>query len=58
MEVDVYTYEVQGDPVMCKVFKDGELIDHSGPWESAQVAEQWADAFVAKCNSGYVPFTD
>lgn len=54
----MYTYQVTGSPVMCKIFKDGELIDNSGPWESIAAAEQWAEAFTAKCNSGYVPFSD
>lgn len=58
MEVDVYTYEVSGFPPMCKIFKDGEVIDNSGPWESAEAAEAWAGAFVAKCNAGYTPFTE
>lgn len=54
----MYTYEVSGYPPMCKIFKDDVVIDNSGPWESAEAAEAWAAAFVAKCNAGYVPFTD
>jgi hypothetical protein len=52
----MYTYEVSGDPVMCKIFKDGTVIDHSGPWESSAAATQWAELFVAKCNAGFTPF--
>ena len=53
----MYTYEVTSNPPMCKILKDGVVIDHSGPWESNEAATVWAEAFVAKCNAGYNPFT-
>lgn len=54
----MYTYEVSGTPPMCKILKDSVVIDNSGPWESAEAATAWAEAFVAKCNAGYVPFSE
>jgi hypothetical protein len=53
----MYTYEVSGTPVMCKIMKDSVVVDNSGPWESLQAATDWAELFVEKCNAGYVPFT-
>ena len=53
----MYTYEVTSNPPMCKILKDGVAIDNSGPWESDEAAIAWAEAFVAKCNAGYNPFT-
>lgn len=53
----MYTYEVTSNPPMCKILKDGSVIDHSGPWESEEAATAWAELFVAKCNSGYNPFS-
>jgi hypothetical protein len=54
----MYTYNVSGNPPMCDILKDGAVIDRSGPWESTAAAEEWAQAFVAKCNGGYTPFTE
>jgi hypothetical protein len=54
----MYTYEVTDNPPMCKILKDGKVIDNSGPWESTDSAEGWALAFVEKCNNGYVPFSE
>jgi len=54
----MYTYEVTGTPPMCKILKDNVVIDNSGPWESAEAATDWAQAFVEKCNNGYVPFSE
>ena len=51
-----YTYEVLSNPPMCNVFKDGVVIDASGPRESEDAASAWAEEFVNKCNSGYNPF--
>jgi hypothetical protein len=53
----MYTYEVTSNPPMCKILKDGSMIDHSGPWESEEAAAAWAELFVTKCNSGYNPFS-
>jgi hypothetical protein len=47
-----YTYEVTGTPPMCRVFSDGSLIDQSGPWESAESAETWAESWTNKLNVG------
>lgn len=54
----MYTYEVTDNPPMCKIMKDSQVIDASGPWESVEAAEAWAQAFVNKCNAGYVPFSE
>lgn len=54
----MYTYEVTNNPPMCKILKDGSVIDNSGPWESTKAAEDWAKLFVEKCNNGYVPFSE
>lgn len=53
----MYTYEVSGNPPMCSIKKDGTVIDYSGPWESVEAAESWAQLFVDQCNSGYDPFS-
>ncbi|WJZ48561.1 hypothetical protein [Actinomycetia phage DSL-LC01] len=47
-----YTYEVAEDPAMVKIFKNGVLVDHSGPWESVSSASDWAEVFVSKLNAG------
>ena len=54
----MYTYEVSTAPVMCGILSNGVVVDHSGPWESVEIATEWAEAFVDKCNSGYVPFSE
>jgi hypothetical protein len=54
----MYTYEVSAAPVMCDILSDGTVVDRSGPWESLEIATEWAEAFTAKCNSGYVPFSE
>jgi hypothetical protein len=54
----MYTYEVTNNPPMCKILKDGQVLDNSGPWESVEAAEAWAQLFVEKCNNGYVPFSE
>jgi hypothetical protein len=41
---------------MCNIFKDGVVVDASGPWESEDAATTWAEEFVNKCNNGYEPF--
>lgn len=43
---------------MCRILRNGVVIDNSGPWESGLVATAWADLFVEKCNAGYVPFPE
>ena len=53
----MYTYEVLSNPPMCNILKDGVIVDASGPWESEEAAQAWAELFVAKCNAGYNPFT-
>jgi len=50
----MYTYEVTGDPPMCKIFKGSNIIDHSGPWESKQSAETWASMYVNALNGNVV----
>ena len=47
-----YTYEVLSNPPMCNIFKDGVVVDASGPWESEDAAAAWAEEFVNKCNNG------
>jgi hypothetical protein len=54
----MYTYEITDNPPMCKILKDGQVIDNSGPWESVAAATDWAVLFVEKCNDGYVPFSE
>jgi hypothetical protein len=48
----MYTYEVIGTPPMCKIIFDGKVIDNSGPWESKEAAERWAEAYTNKLNAG------
>lgn len=47
-----YTYEVNEEPTMVKIFKSGILVDHSGPWESVAAATEWVEVFIAKLNAG------
>jgi len=47
----MHSYEITDTPVMCKILKDSEIIDLSGPWESVEAAEAWAIEFVNKLNS-------
>lgn len=49
-----YTFDVSGNPPICRVFSDGTLIDESGPWESQESAETWANAWTNKLNAGVV----
>ena len=37
---------------MCKVYFNESVIDHSGPWESVESAEIWAEAYTNKLNAG------
>lgn len=48
----MYTYEVSGTPPMCKIFSGTSIIDNSGPWESVQSAETWAEMYVNSLNAG------
>jgi hypothetical protein len=48
----MYTYEVVGTPPMCKVYFNESVVDHSGPWESVEAAETWAEAYTNKLNAG------
>lgn len=48
----MYTYEVSGEPPMCKVFFNDAVVDNSGPWESVEAAELWAEAYTNKLNAG------
>jgi hypothetical protein len=48
----MYTYEVVGNPPMCKDYFKDVVVDHSGPWESVEAAELWAEAYTNKLNSG------
>jgi hypothetical protein len=50
--MEAYTYTVDDDPVMVKIFKSGILVDNSGPWESVASATEWVEVFVAKLNAG------
>ncbi len=50
----MYTFEIVGDPPLCRVLSDGIVIDESGPWESAESAEMWATAFTNKLNDGLI----
>lgn len=47
-----YTYEVAGNPPMAEIKLDGQTIDLSGPWESAEAASAWAQMYTAKLNLG------
>jgi hypothetical protein len=47
----MYTYEITDNPPMCKILNGDEVIDLSGPWESADAAEGWAIEFTNKLNS-------
>lgn len=47
----MHTYEITDNPPMSKIFKNGEIIDLSGPWESVETATAWAKEFTAQLNS-------
>lgn len=49
-----YTFQITGDPPICRVFSDGSLIDESGPWESEESARTWATAWTNKLNAGVI----
>lgn len=50
----MYTFEIVGDPPICKVFSDILVIDESGPWESVESATLWATAYTNKLNDGLI----
>ena len=50
----MYTYEIEDNPPMSKILKDGIVIDYSGPWESTQSAETWASMYSNALNQGSV----
>lgn len=50
----MYSYEVSGNPPMCKIFKGTTIIDYSGPWESVESAEIWASMYVNALNQNVV----
>jgi hypothetical protein len=50
--MDTYTYEIQETPPMAKIYKDGSLVDNSGPWESVSAAADWAMLMVSRLNAG------
>lgn len=49
-----YSYEVTDNPPMAKIQSNGETVDLSGPWESVQAAEEWAEAYTNQLNQGLV----
>jgi hypothetical protein len=46
-----YTYIVQQDPPTVTIMKNDEVADVSGPWESVQAAETWAENIVNELNT-------
>jgi len=46
-----YSFEVT-DELICEISKDGDVVDATGPWESAEAATEWADIIVDELNSG------
>lgn len=50
----MYSYEVSGNPPMCKILSGASIIDNSGPWESVESAETWASMYVNALNDGAV----
>lgn len=50
----MYTYEVAGDPPICRIYSGVDVIDESGPWESFEAADSWALAYTNKLNDGLV----
>lgn len=50
----IYTFQITGNPPMCKVYSNGTIIDQSGPWESVESAQTWAEAYTNKLNSGII----
>jgi hypothetical protein len=48
----MYSYEVSGNPPMCRIFSGSNIIDNSGPWESTESAETWATMYVNSLNAG------
>ncbi len=50
----MYTYEVAGDPPICRIYAGPDVIDESGPWESTEASETLALAYTNKLNDGLV----
>lgn len=48
----MYSYEVVGNPPMCRITKNSLTVDYSGPWESVESAETWASMYVNALNEG------
>lgn len=46
----MYTFSITDNPPMCTVYNDSEVYDLSGPWESVESAQSWAQEFVDKLN--------
>lgn len=50
--MNMYTFDVSGDPPICKIFSGADVVDESGPWESDSAARSWATAYTNKLNDG------
>jgi hypothetical protein len=50
----MFTYEVSDNPPMCRIISNESVIDESGPWESVESAQTWAEAYTNKLNSGII----
>jgi len=50
----MYTFEIVGDPPICKILSDSLVIDESGPWETVEAANSWATAYTNKLNDGLI----
>ena len=46
-----YTFTVQQDPPTVTIAKNDEVVDVSGPWESVEAAEAWAETIVSELNT-------
>lgn len=50
----MYSFEVSGNPPMCRIYKGGAIIDNSGPWESEESATTWATMYTNALNNEVV----
>lgn len=46
----MYTYEITNNPPMCRILKNEQTVDYSGPWESVESATSWAEQFTYEMN--------
>lgn len=48
----MFSYTVDDNPPVARIFYDGKIIDVVGPWDTTASAETWAESYVNMRNAG------